>query len=756
MSQLDRADDRAPGGEDELLAGLNPAQREAVTHPGGPLLVLAGAGSGKTRVITRRIAWLVTVQQVRPSRIVAVTFTNKAAAEMRERVEALLGGRPGGAWIGTFHALCLRTLRWHGERIGLAPGFNVYDGDDQVALVKRILAAETGDDSPRPPRAFLARISRAKNAMEPPAEIERRAVGPERKLLARVYARYEEALRRSNAVDFDDLLLRTLELYAACPDLAAADAERCEHLLVDEYQDTNRPQYLLVRQLSSRHHDVCVVGDEDQSIYRFRGAELRNILEFESDHLRAHTIRLEQNYRSTGTILDAAGAVVSHNVGRKGKTLWTENPTGDPLELFAAPDDRSEAAWIAARVRQLAADRPLEEFAVLYRTNAQSRLLEEIFRRDGIEHQVIGAVQFYARKEVKDLLAYLKLAANPADDVAFRRIVNTPPRGIGDTTIANLEQIAAERGGSLWAAAEVAADGGRLAGRAGRAIAGFVERIRELGSHAQERPVPELLDGLVEAMGYEAYFDKAYAGLGAERMENVRALVSAAAEYQEEADEPTLQGFLDRSALVSDADDAGRRPGVALLTIHTAKGLEFPVVFLAGLEENLFPHAMSAGTDEDLEEERRLCYVAMTRAKERLVLSHAAFRRVQGVPVPSRPSRFLREIPPRLIREVAPPPSVWQTFDPHASGAAWGSGSSAARAAVARPVRPRAPAASPATSFGDGFDVGQLVRHPDFGSGRILGREGSGKHLKLTIDFTRSGPKKILPAYTRLEPLAPG
>jgi len=748
----------APDGA-EILADLNPAQREAVTHLSGPLLVLAGAGSGKTRVITQRIAHLILQQGVHPSRIVAVTFTNKAAAEMRERVEAMLGSRVHGAWIGTFHALCLRILRRYGERIGLRPGFNIYDTDDQLAVVKRILKEEADDDNGYSPRTFRSQISRSKNAMESPAAVEKRAFSPERKLLARVYAAYEQALRQANAVDFDDLLLRTIELYRDCPDLAEADAERCEHLLVDEYQDTNRPQYLLVRILSGRHHNVCVVGDEDQSIYRFRGAELRNILEFESDHPGSRTIRLEQNYRSTGTILDAAGAVVANNISRKGKTLWTENPRGEPLDLFRAPDDRAEAIWIARRVRELECDATLEQMAVLYRTNAQSRLLEEIFRRDRIAYQVVGSVQFYARKEVKDLLAYLKLAANPADDVAFRRVVNTPPRGIGATTLAAVASISRAHGTSLMEAAAHAVDQRTVSARACRSLGAFLAMAEEIAARVADGSVAEMLDHLVESVDYESYLEKAYAGLGAERMENVRALVSAAAEYHEEGDDATLQGFLDRSALVAEADNVGARPGVTLMTVHCAKGLEFPVVFLAGLEENLFPHAMSSGSDEDLEEERRLCYVAMTRAQRRLILTQAHFRRVQGTPLPNPASRFIDEIPRKLIREIEPPNDLWGQHDPYAAAPRQqASGSSAARAA--RAARSSAARDTPeaaarkvraAMKFDDGFGIGELVRHPHFGSGKILDREGSGKHLKLTIRFVGSSPKKILPAYTRLE-----
>ncbi len=727
-----------------LLSALNEEQQRAVTHPGGPLLVLAGAGSGKTRVITYRIANLILHGGVQPSRIVAVTFTNKAAAEMRQRVQELLGSRGFGSWIGTFHALCLRILRRDGHLVGLEPGFNVYDGADQLAVVKRILKSEAGDSVTGTPRSFLSRISRSKNAMERPEDVGNKAYSPEAKLVATVYRRYQETLRRSNAVDFDDLLLRTLDLLNDHAAVADGYASRCEHLLVDEYQDTNRPQYLLIRHLSSQHGNVCVVGDEDQSIYRFRGAEIRNILEFEADFKETRTIRLEQNYRSSATIIEAASALIANNVHRKGKNLWTSNARGERLELFQAPDDRTEATWVAKRVRELEGDHALEHIAVLYRTNAQSRLLEEIFRREEIPFQIVGSVQFYERKEIKDLLAYLKLAANPADDVSFRRIVNTPARGIGGTTLRLVEDVARGMGLPLMEAAGHALDQGLVGNRQEKSLRAFLDLAAELSRRSDDLPVTELLEQLVDDIDYEAYLEKAYSGVVPERMENVRSLISAAAEHAEEVDEPTLQSFLDQSALVSDADEVGARPGVTLMTIHCAKGLEYPVVFLVGLEENLFPHAMASGTNEDLEEERRLCYVAMTRAQQRLLMSHAMCRRFQGALLPNPPSRFIGEIPGEAVRETTAEEEgiYWRRRESRESSV-----SSAARAARHRIApEPLALREDP----GDGYAVGAFVNHPKFGGGQILDREGEGKHLKLTIHFSNHGTKKILPAYTKL------
>jgi DNA helicase-2/ATP-dependent DNA helicase PcrA len=730
------------------LASLNPAQYEAVTHPGGSLLVLAGAGSGKTRVITHRIAHLILDVGVSASRIVAVTFTNKAANEMRERVQRHLGTERLGAWIGTFHALCLRLLRREAARIGIDPRFVVYDTDDQLAIVKRVLKQECPDED-RTARFFLSRISRAKNALESPDELEHRAFSPERKVVARIYRGYVDALAEANALDFDDLLLRTLELFDRDEEARSHYSERCEHLLVDEYQDTNRPQYKLVRHLCSHHGNVCVVGDEDQSIYRFRGAEIRNILDFERDHPDTRTIRLEQNYRSTAAIIEAAGALIANNRYRKGKTLWTDNVRGDKLELFRAPDDRHEAAWVTQKVKLLSTDDAYEDMAVLYRTNAQSRQLEEILRRDRIPYQIVGSVQFYERKEIKDLLGYLKLLVNPADSVSFRRVVNTPPRGIGDTTMRIVDSVARDLGLPLATAAQQALEQQLISNRSAGKLARFLDFIDELRLKADDGSPVELLERIVDEVDFEAHLNKIYAGLGSERMENVKALISAAVEYAEEAEEPTLRGFLDRSALVADADEVGQRPGVTLMTIHCAKGLEFPVVFLVGLEENLFPHAMASGTDEDLEEERRLCYVAMTRAQRRLFLSHARCRRLQGTLVPNPPSRFIDEIPRELLDESGSTAAGffddWRVRDGSRS-----TGSSAARAArrpaPAPPPKPIRPGVDP----GDGFPVGAFVLHPSFGGGQILNREGSGKLLKLTIHFSDHGPKKILPAYTKL------
>jgi len=730
--------------ESPIVAPLNVAQREAVLHVNGPLLVLAGAGSGKTRVIAHRIAYLILERGVQPDRLLAVTFTNKASAEMRERVQSLLGPQGFGTWIGTFHALCLRILRRDGGRIGLEPGFNVYDTDDQLALVKRILRGRSEEEGTRSPRALLSRISRAKNSLERPEDIEKKAFSPQQRQLMEIYREYQRLLRQANAVDFDDLLLRSLDLLRENDDIAEAYASRCEHLLVDEYQDTNRPQYLLIRELSRIHDNICVVGDEDQSIYRFRGAEIRNILDFEKDHPGTRTIRLERNYRSTATIIDAAG-----------KTLWTENPKGEPIELFRAPDDRLEAIWIGQRIRALESDYPLEQMAVLYRTNAQSRQFEEVFRSERLPHQIVGSVRFYERKEIKDLLAYLRLAVNPADDVAFRRVVNTPPRGVGSTTLKMIEKVSGARGLTLLDAAVHTLEDGLLSSRPAAGLRAFLDLLSELTRRVAGEEVAGLIEYIVGKVDFESYLQKVFPGQGRDRMDNVRALVSATVEYIEENEQTSLRGFLDRLALVADADDVGARPGVTLMTIHCAKGLEYSVVFLAGLEENLFPHGMSTQDPEDLEEERRLCYVAMTRAKERLILSHSRYRRTQGVQMVARPSRFLDEVPSALLREATADLGDYVDEDRTSSASVFGGGSSAARATSR--TRPRQTLAThpvartSSADPGDGYVVGAYVIHPRFGAGRIVDREGRDKNLKLTINFADCGPKRIAPSYTKLQ-----
>ena len=649
-----------------ILGRLNPEQARAVSTTEGPVLILAGAGSGKTRVLAHRVAYLVGVKGVAPWRILAVTFTNKAAAEMRERIVALVGAEAGrDVAMGTFHALCARLLRRDGEAIGIPSRFVIYDTDDQQALMKRILKDEdlpiTGEYRPA---AILGAISRAKNEMLDATYLAENAATHREREIARLARKYEDRLREAGALDFDDLLLQAVRLFDEAPDVLLHYQERWRYLHVDEYQDTNRPQYLWVKALAARHANLCVVGDDDQSIYSWRGADVRNILEFEGDWPQATVVKLERNYRSTQLILDAAHAVVSRNASRTEKKLWTERAGGSPITLFEAFDEEEEAEWIARRIEELtgagagvltrrADDVPLRprDTAVLYRTNAQSRAVEEAMLRHGIAYQIIGGTRFYQRREVKDALAYLRTLRTDTDVVSFERILNVPARQIGDRSLEVVRDLAARTGVSPWDALRAAAAGTveGLAARTRTAIAGFVGLIERLRARVGILDLPELLDAVLEESGYRAMLMDGSAD-GEERWENLLELRSVTTRYADLAADDALDRFLEEAALVADQDAIeGERDEVTLITLHTAKGLEFPVVFIAGLEEGVFPHARSLDDERELAEERRLAYVGMTRAKDRLFLSHAWRRATWGPGMPSAPSRFLLEIPPELM-----------------------------------------------------------------------------------------------------------
>ena len=803
---------------DAILKDLNDAQREAVLATEGPVLILAGAGSGKTRVITSRVAYLIGTERALPHEIIAVTFTNKAAGEMKDRIVRLLGPDSAGARIGTFHALCLRILRREGSRIDLPSEFQVYDTADQVAVMKGVLKDLGIEESERSPREILSRISHAKNRMETLEEFSSRAVFPAAKTLARCWDEYRTRMKKLGAVDFDDLILETLRLLDTHGDIAERYARGCRYLLVDEYQDTNRCQYRLIRALSAAHRNVCCVGDSDQSIYRFRGADITNILDFEKDFPDARVVKLERNYRSTKTILKAASAIIEKIDRRHEKRLWTENEEGIPLHYHRARDDRDEAEAVSRIVTSLSDALPSGEIAVLYRTNNQSRLVEEALVRAGIRYRIVGSLRFYERKEIKDLLAYLRLLLTPGDDVSFLRAVNTPPRGIGKTTLDQIAETAAIERISLCEAARRGIAGDDLQARARTAVQGFFETLDRVrartglgGSPPAQRatradragpsddtrradepgPIVPLLTALIEEAGFRDYLEKAHPGDFEERHANVEALVSAAAEYDEQDPGGGLQGFLDRSSLRSDTDDVQGDTGVTLLTVHSAKGLEFGAVVLTGLEENLFPHARSRESAEELEEERRLCYVAITRAKKRLILTNAVLRRSFGDFVENPPSRFLDELPPKLMTYSESSPWSGVEGDPLRSGrslpeggpprtsstgggglwtgiagttspprrptagggsmrrfsSARGSGSSGTQD---RPAFSRRPVVSVPGLGSDEYAVGRTVTHPMFGRGTILHIEGAGDSLKLTIRFLTSGTRKILPRHTTL------
>jgi DNA helicase-2/ATP-dependent DNA helicase PcrA len=718
-----------------LLAGLNEQQREAVLATDGPVLILAGAGSGKTRVIVHRIAHLVLEKGVPPEAILAVTFTNKAAGEMKERVETLLGG-PTRAIVSTFHSLCVRILRRDAVRAGLPPDFVIYADDDQLVAVRDALKALDLSEKLHPPRRILSRISARKNAGRDDASDDEDSFAGA--TFARIAARYREALELAHALDFDDLLLRTVELLAKDEVVRESYRRRFRYLLVDEYQDTNRTQYELVRLLAGETGNVTVVGDEDQAIYSWRGADIRNILDFERDFPGARILRLEDNYRSSQRILDAAAGLVAHNAKRKGKTLRAVRASGEPVRLHAASDEFEEAVWVVERIAGARSARS----AVLFRMNAQSRLLEEALLRLRIPYVVVGGVGFYERKEVRDLLAYLRLVQNPGDGIALRRVLNVPPRGIGEKTVAELERVGRERGLSLYAALGASIDDALLPARATQPLARFREAVETLRAEAPGLSVKGLLERTLAVSGYAAALASEDSRESQDRLENLAELLSAAADYDGREESPTLPGFLDRVSLLSDVDKARDGAPVILMTLHSAKGLEFDNVFLIGLEEGLVPHARSLTNDDGVEEERRLCYVGMTRAREKLHLTWARSRQVFGQRRVSEPSRFLAEIP-RAGLEVT--------------------GASRSQDSLERPRqehwRERSPGrpayVAPAAVAGSalGLKPGARVRHPLFGVGTVLRSEGSGDDLKLTVAFAGIGAKRLVARYAGLEEL---
>jgi DNA helicase II / ATP-dependent DNA helicase PcrA len=717
-----------------ILEALNPPQRAAVTATSGPVLVLAGAGSGKTRVIAHRIAYLLGVEGVPPRNVLAVTFTNKAAEEMRRRVEELLlpvGIRP--PLIATFHSTCVRILREHAPRVGLRPSFVVCDEDDRLALVKDVLREAGMDERLVTPASMVHRISHAKNHMLGVADVARSARTPREERIALVYGRYDERLRAAGAVDFDDLLLLAVKLFETAPGVLQGYRARWHHVLVDEYQDTNRAQYRMLRLLTEAHRKLCVVGDPDQSVYRWRGADLRNILEFERDYPDCRVVPLEQNYRSTKRILEIADAVIAHNLGRKDKRLWTENGEGDNAVCYRAWDEHEEAAFVAQRIRGFHADGvDYRDLAVFYRTNAQSRVLEEALRRAGIPHTIVGGVRFYERREIKDVVAYLRLLVNPLDDLAFRRAIAAPARGIGRATLEQLGAAARRTGRALLELA--GAPPAESAAKPRRALADFAALLARLRERRPTLAVPALIDEVVTASGYRQALQAERTADAEARLENLEELVAASEEFVarqalEEGGTATLEAFLDVIVLASDTDELDLGAGtVTLMTLHSAKGLEFPVVFLTGLEEGVFPHARSMGDPEELEEERRLCYVGVTRAMRALFLSHALHRRIQGYGL-GEPSRFLLEMPEHRLTHVG-----------------------GARPAAAAP-RPPARAAVEADAESLPFTVGARLRHARWGEGLLVGIERTGEDVIATVHFASVGRKRLSLQYAHLEEL---
>jgi DNA helicase-2/ATP-dependent DNA helicase PcrA len=753
----------------QFLESLNPEQRDAVLHTDGPLLILAGAGSGKTRVITFRIAHLIGQGHAAPDEVLAVTFTNKAAEEMRNRVEQLLGDSRRPMWMSTFHSLCARLLRREGPAIGLTRDFVIYDSSDQLAVVKQALKSLDIDDKLIQPRAALSRISQAKNRMESPDKMKSSGWGLRDAQIAKIYEVYLRVLNDAGALDFDDLLLKTVDLFEGNERVRETYARKFRYIMIDEYQDTNRPQYLLIKRLADIHRNVCVVGDPDQSIYKWRGADLKNILDFEEDFPEATIVRLEQNYRSTQVILDAASAVIGQNRGRKEKKLWTDKKGGDQILYMRAGDEIEEADFITRAVREARQKNPDTMVAVLYRTNSQSRAIEDALMREGVPYRIIGGVRFYERKEIKDVLAYLRLVINPHDDVSFRRVVNVPSRGIGKTVMEALDAVDLADADSdvppllavgldpvvsrqsMWARMHVLIEKKLSPPRAVVSLKTFRDVIVSLANDAAHVGVAGVIARALDDSGYLKDLREERSEDAEARIENLMELVSAAREYEGRDPEASLGGFVDRLSLLSEADeeDGAKEARVWMMSMHAAKGLEFPIVIVAGMEEGLFPHQRSLQDEEDIEEERRICYVCLTRARERLILTSAARRRVFGEYQSTEPSRFLDEIPKELVRRleaVTHQPSWatprYETKNPYAR-----------RQATAREQPVKTYAYEDEDQSAASIKLGQKVRHKNFGVGTVVGVEehGDDDH-KITVRFASVGTKKLMAKFANLEP----
>ncbi len=720
-----------------ILADLNPPQREAVLLTEGPLLILAGAGSGKTRVITHRIAYLIGELNIRPWNVLAVTFTNKAAEEMRERVANLLGAEGLNVWVGTFHATCVKILRKSAQHLGLRSSFVIYDEGDQLALLRMCLRELDLSERVIHPRVVQSRISRAKNDLLTPAEYAAQAADYLEERVARIYYRYQAALQRNGALDFDDLLTETVRLFLERPMILTSYQDLWSYIMVDEYQDTNHAQYRLIRLLAERHQNLAVVGDDDQSIYRWRGADLGNILDFERDYPLCKVIRLEQNYRSTKSILEAASSVIAWNRGRKEKRLWTDNDAGEPIGFCHARDEEDEAVFIVETIRHLAMQEgySFDDFAVFYRVNAQSRVLEDAMRRAVVPYVIVGGLRFYERKEIRDLLAYLRLIANPADSVGFLRAVNVPPRGIGRTTLDRLTEFAMASGLSLWEACAEIEKHGLLPTRQLKALQDFRSLIERFVMRLPETSVPDLVSTLLHETGYVAELEKEGTPDALSRIENLRELISAAQDFTQRSEDTSLHAFLDMVSLLTDVDESLKETGgkVTLMTLHMAKGLEFPVVFIAGMEEGLIPHGRAYTDPEELEEERRLCYVGMTRAKRRLFLTTAVQRRLYGAESFNLPSRFLEEIKPHLLHRIEA-----LTL------------SSASTLEGSHQPSPRYEVEEDQIPFVDFYQPGVRVRHPEWGVGRIRERIGHGEEMKVVVTFPGIGTKKLKVKFAQL------
>lgn len=737
--------------------GLNPQQAEAVINTEGPMLIMAGAGSGKTKVLTCRVANLLQ-KGVRPYRILAITFTNKAAAEMRERVNNMSGPAAKDVWLFTFHAFCARFLRMEIDKLpGYGGNFAIYDTADSQNLIKQILKEMNLDDKRFQPSGILSRISNAKNALQDAAAFARQAGDFYEQKVSDIYSRYEQKLQLNNALDFDDLLMLSIKLLQENKEVREKYQDRFDYLLVDEYQDTNHAQYLLTKFLAAKHRNICVVGDADQSIYGWRGADIQNILDFEKDYPDAKVIKLEQNYRSTQIILDAANAVIENNTGRKPKNLWTENKSGADIIYFQAVDERDEARFVIEQLQNLqrTENKKLGDMAILYRTNTQSRIFEEMLIKSGISYNMVGGLKFYERKEIKDIIAYLRVIFNPADSLSLLRIINVPKRGIGDASLAKIQAYAAANNVSLFEAVSNAAAIDGLSSRFVSKLDDLAGIIFELMNLANEAPVEDLIDRVLRDTGYLEELENERTPQAQSRIDNLHELISVAQEFAASEEENNLENFLAHVALVSDIDDTELgEDAITLMTLHSSKGLEFPVVFLVGMEEGLFPHARTLMDETEIEEERRLCYVGITRAKEKLFLSSTKMRTIYGNTVTYPPSRFLQEIPARLVKTIkrqerfsalenfkqvsekysARPQKPASTFNPHS-------------------FMPQKPAAAAAGGTGTRFNTGDRVSHSKWGEGMVVSVKDSPDGQEVKVAFAGAGVRSLLTKYAVLKKL---
>jgi DNA helicase-2/ATP-dependent DNA helicase PcrA len=711
--------------DSEILKNLNQAQKEAVKHHQGPELVLAGAGSGKTRVLTRRIGYLINHYGVSPYNILAVTFTNKAANEMKERVKEMVGGVNSSLWVSTFHSFCVRILRREAEKLGYNKNFVIFDSLDQRKLVKEVLKSKNLDPKKIKPRSVLNKISSAKNELKTPEQMSSLSGSFFDKTAADIYEEYQKRLKENNAMDFDDLIQQTVRLFKEFPLVLEHYQERFEYILVDEYQDVNHAQYQLVNLLAERYRNICVVGDPDQGIYGFRGADIRNILNFEDDYPDVKTIRLEQNYRSKGNILKAAQSVIKNNSSRKEKELWTDQGEGPKLKLYEAKDEKEEADFVCRTAKELTKKEELtfDDLAVLYRTNSQSRAFEDMLMKYGIPYQIVGGVRFYERMEIKDIMAYLRLIYNPADDISFLRIINRPKRGIGAGTLGKVQDFAEAEGLNLYEAALKSKANPALSGTYAKRVLHFTEIIEKLRSEKDEIALARLTEKLLDKSGYRHNLEEEKTAEAENRLENIEELFSVINEYMKNSDNNTLAGFLEEVTLMSDIDSMDeKQSSVTLMTIHSAKGLEFPVVFLVGMEEGIFPHSNSMFEQKGMEEERRLCYVGMTRAEERLYLSRAQVRLRFGERKMNPPSQFIEEIPEELL-----------------------AGTADKRSEMAEEEK-----LIHSDNSGTEYAIGQRIVHPRWGIGTILSIRGD-KNPELKIAFEQGKTRNLLAEFAPIQ-----